>query len=107
MPDENGETRRQRNERYGEASKTPEIVFPDAGEHIWDWFWNELTDRRKSGPEPLGYAEIGEWQRLTRIQILPEEIAVLIAMDKAYIKAVHEEQDAARARYEAEMKERR
>lgn len=72
--------------------------MPPAGEHIWDWFWDELCHRRASGPEPLSYTEIGEWQRLTGRQVLPEEVAILIAMDDAYLKAYREEREAQLAR---------
>lgn len=95
LPDEKGETRRQRNAKFGVAS--PDIEVPDEGQHVWDWFWEKLTNRRKSGPEALTHAEIGEWQRLTRTQVLPEEIEMLIAMDDAYMKAYRDEQEAQRA----------
>ena len=61
MPDSNGETRRTRNERFGEPS--PEVRVPERGAHIWDWFW-QLSARRKSGPEALTFADVGEWTRL-------------------------------------------
>ena len=61
MPDGNGETRRTRNERFGELS--PEVRIPDRGAHIWDWFW-QLSARRKSGPEALTFADVGDWSRL-------------------------------------------
>lgn len=96
MPDADGQTRRQYNAKFGVESPDPDV--PDEAQHVWDWFWDELTNRRKSGPEPLSYAEIGEWQRLTHTEILPEEIAMLVAMDDAYLKAYQVEREAQLAR---------
>ena len=89
MPDENGETRRQRNTKFGHPS--PDYDAPDAVAHVWEWFW-DLSARRKSGPEALTYAEIGEWQRLTGTAIRPEEVEMLMKMDDAFLADVREEQ---------------
>ncbi|KWV17132.1 phage tail assembly chaperone [Xanthomonas translucens] len=95
MADEQGETRRQRNARFGEPS--PVVEVPEEAAHVWAWFWL-LSGRRRSGPEALNYAEIGEWQRLSQQDVLPAEIDMLVAMDDAYLRAVREDQAAARAR---------
>lgn len=95
VPDERGETRRQRNARFGEES--PDVEVPEEGEHVWDWFW-ELCPRRRSGPEPLTFADVGEWQRLLMYDLLREEVEMLMAMDDRYLTAVREDQAAARAR---------
>lgn len=95
MADEKGETRRQRNSRFGQGS--PDIDVPNQADHVWDWFW-ELSARRKSGPEALSYAEIGEWQRLTRNTVRPEEVEMLMKMDDAYLVTFRDEQQANRER---------
>lgn len=95
MADENGETRRQRNERFGIES--PDQEFPGGALHVWDWFW-QLSGRRHSGPEALTFADVGQWSRLLHIDLLPEEVQMLMAMDDQYLRAVREEQKAARER---------
>ncbi len=95
MADENGETRRQRNERFG--AESPDVDVPMEGAHVWDWFW-ALSGRRRSGPEALTFADVGEWQRLVMVDLLPQEVEMLMAMDDQYLRAVREDQDAARAR---------
>ena len=95
MADEKGETRRQRNERFGAPS--PEVEIPHQLLHVWDWFW-ELSARRRSGPEALTFADIGEWSRLRQVDLQPIEVEFLMAMDDAYLKAVREDQEAARQR---------
>ena len=94
--DENGETRRQRNSRFG--AKSPEITPPPEAVHVWDWFWSELTGRRHSGPEPLTHAELDAWKRNTARLVRPQEIEMLIAMDEAFLSEMRKEQDAARER---------
>ena len=96
MADENGETRRQRNARFGIA-ESPEPEVPDAAAHVWGWFW-ELSGRRRSGPEALTFADVGEWARLLQVDLLPEEVGMLMAMDDQYLRAVREDQKAARER---------
>lgn len=99
-----GETRRQRNERFNQAHLNPEPPEPPVGaEHVWLWFW-ELSKRRRSGPEAISYAEIGEWTRVTGTLVAPEEVAMLIAMDDAYLKAIGEDRRAAREYEQAQSK---
>ncbi|KRG47341.1 hypothetical protein ARC20_03150 [Stenotrophomonas panacihumi] len=95
MKDERGDTRRERNARFG--IETPELEVPDEGGHLWEWF-SELSNRRRTGPEALAFAELGEWQRLTGQDVLPVEIEMLLSMDDAYLRAVREDQAAVRAR---------
>jgi hypothetical protein len=95
MADDKGETRRERNRRFGK--QTPEVRIPDQAGHVWSWFW-ELSARRRSGPESLTYGEISNWTRITCRDVLPVEVSMLMAMDDAYLRAVREEQQAARER---------
>ena len=92
MPNEHGETRRQRNQKFNQPA--PPVEIPSEGAHLWHWFWS-LSNRRPSGPEPLSYAEVGEWQRLTHTPIRPEEVEMLMRMDDAYLAEVRKEQAAA------------
>jgi len=97
MADEKGETRRQRNARFG--AKSPDAEPPEPALHVWGWFW-QLSGRRRTGPEALSFADVADWQRLTGIQVLSEEVAMLMAMDDQYLRAVREDQAAARERAE-------
>lgn len=72
---------------------SPEYEVPEAGDHVWEWFW-ALSARRRSGPEALTYAEVGEWARLTATPIRPEEVEMLMRMDDAFLSEVREEQAA-------------
>ncbi|KAG1471040.1 hypothetical protein G6F57_011538 [Rhizopus arrhizus] len=85
MADETGETRRQRNARFG-ITEAPEMEIPDAAAHVWGWFW-ELSARRHSGPEALTFADIGQWASLLQMELLPEEVQMLMAMDDQYLRA--------------------
>lgn len=66
-------------------------MAPLEGAHLWDWFWS-LSGRRRSGPEAISFAEIGEWQRLTRTPATPAEIEILLQMDEAFLAAARQEQ---------------
>lgn len=101
MPDEKGETRRQRNLKFGQPA--PPVEIPPEGAHVWHWFWS-LSNRRRSGPEALSYAEVGEWQRLTHTPIRPEEVEMLMRMDDAYLTEVRKEQAAAAERAREKVK---
>ena len=92
-------TRAEYNEGFGvETPEAPDI--PDAGLHIWEWWW-KLNSRRVTYSEvqaPLTYSEIYHWSILTRTQISPSEIDVLMIMDDAYLGAVADERKDQRAR---------
>lgn len=96
MPDENGETRRQRHKRFHQPDP-PHARPPREVSHLWDWFWS-LSNRRQSGPEPLTFGEIQAWSRMTATPIRPEEVEMLAAMDDAYVSEVRKEQAAAMER---------
>jgi hypothetical protein len=92
-------TRAEYNESFGvEVPEVPEI--PDAVSHVWDWWW-ELNARRAPGGEsvaPITFSEIYHWSSLTRTQITPSEIGMMIQMDDAYLRSVAEERKEQRAR---------
>lgn len=96
---EEGQTRAERNARFGMSHLTPpEPEIPIAAEHVWTWFW-ELSAQRRSGfggAEPLSWDEIAAWMRLTQTQVIPEEVSMLTAMDLAYRSATSDEQAAKR-----------
>lgn len=99
MKDENGETRVERNARFGQEDKTPEEPeLPSYMDHLIGFFWGIGGQRLNgmNGSEPLQWSDIEAWSRLTRTPLLPEEVDILIAMDRAYRQAVAAEQkDAA------------
>ena len=92
-------TREEYNAAFGaDSPEQPEI--PDAVTHVWGW-WQQLTARRKPGFEslsPLTYSEIYHWSALTRTQITPTEISMLVQMDDAYLLAVNTERKGQRDR---------
>ena len=92
-------TRAEYNESFGvEVPEAPEI--PDAVVHVWDWWWH-LNARRQTGGEsvqPISYSEIYHWSSLTRTQITPSEIEMIIQMDDVYLRSVAEERKEQRAR---------
>lgn len=96
MPDENGETRRQRHKRFHQPDP-PRAGPPPGASHLWEWFW-QLSNRRLSGPEPLTFCEIEAWARINRVPIRPDEVKTLTVMDDAYLSEVREEQAAAMER---------
>ena len=94
-------TRAEYNAAFGSSHETPDTPeTPDAVIHVWPW-WKQLDARRKPGfdsMEPITYGEIGTWSSLTRTQITPAEIGMLIQMDDAYLRAVATERKGQRDR---------
>ncbi|WP_035829794.1 phage tail assembly chaperone [Kaistia adipata] len=92
--DENGETRRQRLERFGLPVAEIELL-PDEVRYLPEWFW-DLNSCRASGlngPQPLSMTELSNWIVLTGTLVRREEIAVIREMDAAYLAAVAREQE--------------
>lgn len=94
--DEKGETRSDRNKRFGVESPEPPEV-PEPVEHLCEWFW-ELSAQRGSGPEPLQFQDIQAWADLCGESPRIEEVKMLLQMDSAYREAAHRESEEAAAR---------
>ncbi|WP_425510206.1 phage tail assembly chaperone [Xanthobacter tagetidis] len=73
---------------------------PEGAAHILGWFL-DLSERRAqgySGPNPISFAEISAWCALTGERPSREEVAIILKMDAAFLKAVAEERDEQMAR---------
>lgn len=84
-PDQNGETRRERNARFDEPS--PELIIPDEGLYLWEWFddicegINRVHDTTVFRITPSDFTS---WATITGNIVRTEEYAILRAMDAAY-----------------------
>ncbi|MBB3289912.1 MULTISPECIES: hypothetical protein [unclassified Rhizobium] len=65
--------------------KRPRV--PSGGALLWRWFLDLSRSRcyHMNGPNPITHAEIEAYCRLYRIAMQPHHIAILRAMDDAYI----------------------
>ena len=90
-PDAQGETRRQRNARFGEHSPEPE--YPERGRQLWGWYQQASKTRRfdQGQPQMLTPLEWKAWANITGQVIREEEFSVLIDMDAAYVSALKAE----------------
>lgn len=83
--------------RYGAVPPDSPPVPPQA-EHVFLWF-RDLSARRAQGfdgPQPISYADIDVWSRLTRTAIRPEEVRLLTSMDDAYLAELSRVRELAR-----------
>lgn len=110
--DERGETRRERNEKHDAA--TPEIVIPEAGKHIWEWYadLSQFFVRVKDSVcVPIPPSEFLAWRELTENIVHDYEFEMLAAIDRTYCRMMNSElQDyniRERERHENEVKKRR
>ena len=65
---------------------------PAVASHVWEMF-GALSLARSggmAGPNPIGYAEIEAWSRLTDTPLDPDEVMLLRAMDVEYVTASYE-----------------
>jgi hypothetical protein len=69
-------------------------VLPEEVLHVWEWFW-KLSARRRSGPEPITWAELDAWARRgAPFPPLREELDMLVAMDDAFLAELHSDRRA-------------
>lgn len=71
------------------GSKNPAQI-PAGGLLLWRWF-TELSLARSyhaNGPNPLAFADIEAYGRLMRIPMEPRHVAILKAMDAAWLQYV-------------------
>lgn len=95
MPNENDETRRERNERHDII--TPEFCIPSGGETYWSWYHqiSDGTARVMDGVcYPIPGAEFYHWAQLTQTIVTADEYAILRAMDAAFVDEMNQELQA-------------
>lgn len=75
------------------TGRTPDTLrdlpeLPEHAAHVWRWF-HDLHHSRTSngfGPNPIPYAEIDAWARLTGTHPKPWEVNALKRMDLIYLE---------------------
>lgn len=105
MPDENGLSRRERNERFGQGP-SPNVNIPDDGFYLWEWYF-QISERlrrvRDSVCEPIPPSEFLAWCKASGTIVNALEYGILSAMDDAFCDEMNRElQD-----YNARMQEKR
>jgi hypothetical protein len=93
-PDEEGETRRQFNDRFGIDS--PEALEVDEqDEYLLDVFrhLSSIRDEGFNSVGPLLPSRIEEWCRVLGYRLLRDEILILLRLDTVYRNACAEEQE--------------
>lgn len=95
LKDEHGKTRRERNDDFGATA--PELRVPDAGGHLWDWYFDlsqRLIRRGDGETHPIPPTEFVAWVQATKQIVYPWEYAILGAMDLAYVAEMNIELSA-------------
>ena len=64
----------------------PEMPWPLI--HVWEWFCTLCGGRR--GTEPLAFADIEAWSRMTGAMIRPSELALIKRLDFAWMEITAE-----------------
>lgn len=105
MPDENGITRRGRNEKFGEVS--PELDFPDIGIDFWSYYWTISSTLRRVEDGvaiPIPPSEFLAWCEASGTILTPPEYAILSGMDDAFCDEMNRELKDFRTRQEEAQK---
>lgn len=73
------------------------VTIPAGGELLWKWFMalHKTRQAGMAGPQPISFTEMQSYARLTNQQIEPRHVAILIAMDQAYLETVYKKQPQA------------
>lgn len=96
MPDENGKTRRERNESFDAASVpiAPPALIPPVASYIWNWYFSlssSLWRIRDGICTPIPPSEFMAWKEATGEIVHPFEYAILRAMDAAFCAETNKE----------------
>lgn len=70
------------------------VTIPAGGELLWKWFMalHKTRQAGMNGPQPITYAEIVAYSRIYSLPIEPRHVAVLIAMDQAYLELFYKKE---------------
>lgn len=73
------------------SSKPP---IPEAGRLLWSFFVELSTARTGNGfgPNPISHLQIAAWARLHRWPIHPHHIAIIRALDDAWLEQAYSKQ---------------
>lgn len=109
LPDEKGETRRERNIKFGQEDKNPEFEIPLAGEYLWDWFIRLSNVIHRVDFNGYYYnlppSEIIAWCKLKHWDITADEYDVISAMDNVFCNELNKDRDAVLSRKLEEQKQ--
>lgn len=63
------------------------VSLPHGGSLFWEWFMDLHASRswHMNGPNPISYEEIAAYGRLHHWRFRPDHIAIIRAMDEAFI----------------------
>ncbi|KGE79601.1 hypothetical protein LW14_28360, partial [Rhizobium sp. H41] len=77
--------------RQLEANGACITQVPAGGEMLWKWFMalHKTRQAGMAGPQAITYAEIMAYSHINRLPIEPRHVAILIAMDQAYLETVY------------------
>lgn len=80
--------------RQLEGKGVSKTKIPAGGELLWKWFMalHKTRQAGMNGPQPITYAEIAAYSRIYSLPIEPRHVAILIAMDQAYLETVYKKQ---------------
>ncbi len=83
--------------RQLEANGVVMVTIPAGGELLWKWFMalHKTRQAGMAGPQAITYAEILAYSHIYRLPIEPRHVAILIAMDQAYLEMVYKKQPEA------------
>jgi hypothetical protein len=104
--DEQGESRRDRNEKFGATS--PPLVVPLSGLYLWRWYFqiSENCHRIKDGVcVPIPPSEYIAWREVSGEELEPWEFSILRAMDTTYCAEMNIELEAFRDREHERQKQ--
>jgi hypothetical protein len=99
MVDDDGDTRAERNERFGVFVDIPEPEPPEAVIHVWAWFWQWAGNRKSD--EAMGWSELQDWKTLTAVIIEQHEVLMMQAMDRAYVSCTRSSRKELKERSES------
>lgn len=98
--DADGETRADRNERFGFGDQTKYPDYPGDFDYIWRWFWEIIDTGRhvfEGVPSSFTHEELRAWVKNLGALVRREEMLILIDMSQAWREEMAEEIEAHRA----------
>lgn len=106
LPNEDNETRRERNESFDVPS--PDFEIPDGGEFIWSWYF-QISDGLRRVDDgvcfPIAWSEFNVWAIVTSTEVTSDEFDILRAMDTAFCDEMNKELQAYQERMRAKPPE--
>lgn len=94
MPNAKGQTRRERNEAFGQGHLSPDIEVPEDVLYLWEMFWQMIENEGRviqGEAFPVSAGSLKAWAEINEHDLTQWEYATLADLSAEWARAINKE----------------